>query len=326
MLVASFLLLAAGALLWLGQAPGPAAQPPAANGAQADPAPTTAGAALRVGLIPERDVFAQRRRYRTLADDLAQRLGRPVELVTVNTYQAMLDELAARRVDAAFVGSMVGALAIDRLACEPVAKPVLPDGTANYRGVLFTRGDSPLTTVPALAGRPVAMLRTTLAGNLFPAVEFQRQGVLDGPRAVRPVWLGTHDDVIRAVVEGRADAGAAKDLIVAEHARAHPESPLRWLVVSRPVPNNALIVRRDLAATLAPALRETLLAMDRDAAGRAALAAFGAARFEACAAAEFDPLYDLAGELGAAWPKVGIDGPPPKRRGDTAATTRATGS
>src|SRR4051812_10682421 len=98
------------------------------------PADASASAAsLRIGLIPERDIFAQRARYRALADYLAARLGRPVELVTLNSYENILRDFADRQVDAAFLGSLVAVLAADRLDVRILVKSELPDGATTYR-------------------------------------------------------------------------------------------------------------------------------------------------------------------------------------------------
>src|SRR5581483_554509 len=119
-------------VLWLERQPRLAAEP-AAAAAQPD-APAATGS-LRLGLVPERDIFAQRHRYRQLADYMAARLGQPVELVTLGSYQQILGDFAQRDVDAAFLGSLVTVLAVDRLGARIVVQPMGADGAPSvYRG------------------------------------------------------------------------------------------------------------------------------------------------------------------------------------------------
>ena len=69
--------LAAGLLAlpaWFAGVPGGSPQPRAQEKASTQPA----GRPLRIGLVPERDIFLQRKRYRILADYLSGRMGRPV--------------------------------------------------------------------------------------------------------------------------------------------------------------------------------------------------------------------------------------------------------
>jgi phosphonate transport system substrate-binding protein len=266
---------------------------------------------LRLGLVPERDIFEQRRRYRALAGYLSQRLGQPVDLVTLGSYQQILHDFRNKQVDAAFLGSFVAVLAVDRFGAVVTVKPELVGGVSTYRGVIFVPEKSPLKSLDDLAGRNIVMVRATTAGALFPADELNRRGLLAGPRAVNIAWVGTHDDAILDVLDGRVDAGAAKDLRLDQIQREHPDKPLRRLAVSAPVPESALTIRADLAATLGPRLSAVLLNMSSDPDGRAVLAGLGAQRFVPCTMDQFRPIYDMAAETASVWNVLGIDGPPP---------------
>lgn len=277
-----------------------------------DRATTSAPApALRLGVVPERDIYAQRRRYQTLVAHLEKQLGEPVELVTLSTYQGVLDDLAERKIDGAFVGSLVAVLAVDRLGAQLIAKPQQPDGGSTYRGVLFVRDDSPVRSVRDLSGRTIAMLRATTAGDLFPIYLLHREGMLDGPEAPTMRWMGTHDQVIEQVIDGYAEAGAVKDLRLASFESAHAPTPLRRLAESEPVPNNSLVLCGDLPSERVAQVRRLLLDMHTTEEGRATLASFEAARFLACELDEFHAIYRMVQALGPAWEWLRVDGPAP---------------
>jgi phosphonate transport system substrate-binding protein len=267
---------------------------------------------LRIGLIPERDIFRQRRRYRPLAAYLSKRLGQPVELAMVNTYEAILLDFAEQKIGAAFLGSMVAALAMDRHDARVLAKPELPDGTATYYGVVFVKDGSSVQQFRDLAGRSIAMVRTTTAGNLFPCYLMMRQGLLSGPDAPRIVWVGTHDDVATEVMAGRADAGAIKNLRLETLLSRHSDWKVRRIAASEHVPSNALVLRKDLAEKLGPALTQALLGMTGDALGRDALKAMGTKRFISCSPEEYGPIYDMVQALGSDWRRIGVEGRPPR--------------
>ena len=314
-LVVPLLVLIVAMLWWLGRGPQDAAVSDRLRAEGQDTAPVAAP--LRLALVPERDIFAQRKRHRALADYLSLHLRRPVKLFTLNTYQGVLEDFAEQEVDGAFLGSMVAVLAHDRLGARVLVKPEYEGGVSTYHGVVFVREDSPITSPKELAGKSIAAVRATTAGHLFPFYLLVDQGMLRPDNDWRPPvdlrWVGTHDDVIREVVEGRADAGAAKNLRLDAYETANPGQAVRRLATSEPVPTNALVVRRDLEPALVSQLEATLLAMAETPDGQSTLARFGAERFLRCSIHEYRAIYEMVEPLEPAWEKLGVAGPPPKR-------------
>lgn len=307
-------LLTIGLAVWLSRMP-----PAPTQAAENQPARSTSSTpVLRLGIVPERDIYAQRQRFRALADYLSAKLNRPVELVTLGSYLDILQDFKTKQVDAAFLGSLVATLAIDREQAQIIAKPESDSGIGTYRGMIFVRDDSPIRDLSQLAGSSVAAVRTTMAGQLFPVYTLHEAG-LRGASLPRFIWLGTHDDVVREVLAGKIPAGAAKDLRLTELLKDPSAPKIRILATSSPVPDNALLVRNDLAGSLAPILRDALLGMINDPEGRKTLGEFGAARFVACQQEEFGPIYEMADRLGIEWSELGIEGPRPVR--PNAATT-----
>jgi phosphonate transport system substrate-binding protein len=306
-LAAALVCLTLAVIIWLG---GDTLSPgvDAAGGVDA----STAREPLRIGLIPERDIFEQRRRYEALASYIASVLGRPVELVTNNTYEGVLDDFATGQVDAAFLGSFVAVLAMDRYDARVLVKPETPAGVTTYRSVLFTRADAPIGSIEELAGRSIAMVKATTAGDLFPIHVMVQGGLLDAAAGVDFRWVGTHDAAIQEVVEGRTDAGAAKDLRLIAYEQSHPVVRLRRLEVGPSVPNNALFAGALMPEELAEGLATMLTTMHDEPAGRTTLETFGAGRFVPCEANEYEAIYQMVEGLGDDWSKLGVSGPPPR--------------
>lgn len=302
--------LAVGVAIWLSRLPRDGS--PEAPGEPSTPA--VQAAALRIGLIPERDIFAQRARYRALGDYLASKLNRPVELVTNNTYEGVLDDFASDRVDAAFLGSLVAVLAMDRHGAQVLLKPELPGGVTTYRGVILVGPDSAIRSVEDLAGHSIAMVKATTAGDLFAVFEMTRRGLLSSATPPQIVWVGTHDAVMQEVAAGRVDAGSAKNLRLDAYEAENPDRRFRRLAISEAVPNNALVLRAEAADEIGPLLADVMFQMDGDPEGRRTLAAFGAVRFVPCGAEEYEAIYVMVDVLGERWSALGVSGPPPSRR------------
>jgi phosphonate transport system substrate-binding protein len=306
----SVLLTGLGALIWVTMKPAPRTVTPAE--ASVLPAATQPERVLRLDITPERNPVEQMRRYASLGQYLSGKLAWRVEFSVVNTYQAVLADLAEEKADGAFVGSMVGALAIDRLGVSVLVKPQTFGGVSTYRGVVFVPENSPIKSVDELAGHTLGMVRATTAGDLFPILLLREAHLLDRPDCPRLVYCGTHDDAVAAVLEGRVDAGAAKDLRLTAMLEANPAWKVRRLATSDPVPNNALILRGKAAAEVGAQLSAALLAMGDAAEGRGVLNKMGIERYVPCAAGEYGAVREMAGRLGPDWRRVGVEGPPPR--------------
>jgi len=273
-------------------------------------------AVLRIGLIPERDIFKQFERYRAFRNYLSKRLGGPVELVIDRTYRHVLEDFRNREIDAAFLGSLVTVLAMDELGVAVVAKPELPDGTSTYHGVIFVREDSDIHRLEDLRNHTIGIVPGTTAGYMFPVCVMSELKLLDGPTPAVMVPMGTHDDVAMKVMDGEVDAGAIKNLRLEALERSHPEWKIRRLAKGRCVPNNALCLRADIAGNLAPKLSPILLNMTRNKEGRDALKALGVARFVQCQAKDYMAIYDMAECVEPAWTRLDTPHPLPRRPAD----------
>ncbi len=313
-------------LVWLGIEPDVVT----ANGTSAQAISQSDAAPLRLGLIPERDIFEQRRRYEVLAEYLTGELDRRVTLVTSSTYHGALNDMAEDRTDAAFMGSMVAALTLEMVRARVLVKPQTTDGVSTYRGVIFVRDDSPIRNLEDLAGQSIAMVRTTTAGHLFPIFRLSEYGLLSGEDAVAMRWVGTHDQVIQEVDLGRIAVGAAKDLRIDAYEKQHPMTHFRRLALGDPVPNNALLVRNDMDESLIKELTRVLLEMDQHESGQKVLSVFGAARFLPCQSDEYQAVYDMTEQLGPGWGNIGLSAPQvfmadPASTDATDATSQAEG-
>lgn len=255
-----------------------------------------------IGLIPELDIFVQKARYEPIARYLSQQTGIAVELKILSRYGNILDNFQSGGLDGAFFGSFTGALAIKRLGVEPLARPEYENGISTYSGLVFARKSSGIKTARDMKGKVFVFVdKATTAGWLLPLYFFRKQGIRDYRTWFRETYCsGTHEDAIHAVLNGKADLGAAKDLVFYRLAREHPEitEELEILATSPKVPANTLAVRPDLDPALKRALRSGLLAMAQDAAGRRALAQFGARRFIATAGQDYAPVIEYAERIG----------------------------
>ncbi len=275
-----------------------------------------------IATIPERNIIRQEERYRPLVDYLSRKLVTKVKigLRHLSSYEDIVDEFIEGRVNAAFFGSFVYALTQAKVGVEVIARPV-KDGVSQYRGLIFTRKDSGIKDWKGLKGRSFAIIKATTAAEVFPKMFFKNHGVETLTNYLGEIhYVGSHDMSILKVLNGEIAAGAAKDLIYEKLAREDPRIEKEMVVLARsaPVPENALVVRKNidfvcfnchkeigtggskngLSINLREKLKEILLRLPETAEGREVLRQFGADRFMETTHEDYRELYQMIENLG----------------------------
>jgi phosphonate transport system substrate-binding protein len=257
---------------------------------------------LTLGLIPEQNVFEQVARHKPLQDYLASKTGMDVKLTMLSRYGNIIDYFARNKLDGAFWGSFTGAMAIKKLGVEPIARPLWLDGSSTYRGYIFVKKSGKIRDVADMRGKTVAFVeRATTAGYVFSLAYFREHGVTEIESYFKEIYFtGSHDAAIRAVLNGEADIGTAKNTIFDLVARADPRvtKDLIVLAQSPKVPSNGLGLRKTLEPEIKRQLKNVLLEMDRDKDGVGILKTFGALKFIATAKEDYNPVFDIARKAG----------------------------
>ncbi len=257
---------------------------------------------LTIGLLPEMNVFAQMQRFQPLADHLSREIGIEIKLSMLSRYGNIIERLRTQEIDAAFLGSFTGALAISQLDVIPVARPINPDNTSTYHGHIFTRKDSNITKAIDMQGKTMAFVeRATTAGYVFPLAWLKKEGVNDFTVFFKDYFFtGSHDAAIDAVLNRKADIGAAKNTIFTYYMDSNPRAQKELVIIadSVPVPSNGLCVMPTVSKDTVAKLQAALLGLDKNPSGRLVLEKFRALKFVETSATDYKPVMDMAKEAG----------------------------
>lgn len=186
--------------------------------------------------------------YRPLAQHLAERLGRPVVLRTVDSWEGLAKSLANGETDIALMGPWGYVLANHFSAAQAVAT-ILYQGKPEYFAIMITHPESGLQSLDDLVG-PKGKGRSfafgdkgSTSGYLIPVHAFMQRGI-DPERHFGRVLHTKHQAIQTQVTAGQIDAGAdfnrnrqtmiEQGLIRAERSRVIWQSP--------PLPNDAVAV------------------------------------------------------------------------------------
>lgn len=177
------------------------------------------------------------------------------------------------------------------LLAAPVARAARYGGRPVYFSDVVVRADAPARQFADLRGAAWAFNEPlSFSGHAIVRAHLAQQG-LDGDFFGSVTATGSHQQALRLVLEGQADAAAIDSLVLECELRQRPElaGRLRTLQVLGPHASPPALVR-GLAPALALELREALLRMHEHPAGRLVLARGGLARFAPVSDQDYEPL------------------------------------
>ena len=186
--------------------------------------------------------------YRPLAEHLAQRLGRPVALRTVDSWEGLAKSLASSETDIALMGPW-GYVLAHHHADAQVVSTILYQGKPEYFALIVTHPDSGITSIRDLLGakgrgRSFAFGdKGSTSGYLIPLHFFMQQGV-DPEKHFGRVLHTRHQAIQTQVAAGQLDAGADynrnRSAMIEQGLIQAERSVVIWQ--SAPLPNDAVAV------------------------------------------------------------------------------------
>jgi phosphonate transport system substrate-binding protein len=146
---------------------------------------------------------------------------------------------------------------------EPFAVGV-ERGSPTYNSVLIATVGGPVGKLEDVRGKPFGYGdQASTSSHLAPRAHLLKKTGLDGDRDYRPVHLGTHDAVARAVQAGQVPAGAlSKPILDNLIARGTVDAKkIVQLDLSPPIPNYPIVMQGNLAPALKQSIRAAFLEM-----------------------------------------------------------------
>jgi phosphonate transport system substrate-binding protein len=186
--------------------------------------------------------------YRPLAEHLAKRLGRPVELRTVDTWEGLAKSLSSGETDLALMGPW-GYVLANHIAGAQVISTILYDGKPEYFAIIVTHPESGIKSLADLKGRTFAFGdKGSTSGYLIPFHHFQKQGI-EPEKFFSKVLYTKHQAIETQVAAGQLDAGADynrnRNAMIEQGLIQADRSRIIW--TSDALPNDAFAVSQTIA-------------------------------------------------------------------------------
>ena len=238
----------------------------AANSTPAEtcPAKTATATRLRFGVIRYGSSTYIHAGYEPLVRYLQEHLGMPVDLVVVEHYDSIVSALARREMDLAFLTPVAYVKAKEKDTCLQTLATRVQDGAFHYAGYVVTRRDAGFSDLRQLAGKRIALVAPSSAsGYVFPMQQMIAAGLDPKKDFANILFVGDHSAVLRAVVEGRADAGATWSKALQIEGQAGLDiGSLQILGITGHIPNDVMVARSDLDSVLIARVMTIMLGLN----------------------------------------------------------------
>lgn len=237
---------------------------------------------LRFGVVPQVDRAALEATWKPVLDELTKTTGLEFELVLDPDILSFEKRLYSGDLDFAYCNPYHSLMARQKTQYEPLVR----DGGNTLTGILVVRKDSGIKSLKALAGQSLAFpAPNALAASLVIRAHLKREEKID----IKPVYLKNHDDVYRAVAEGKSKAGGG---VMKTFQAAPPEirDQLTVLYTTKPMAPHPVVVHPKVDKATQEKVQKGLLALGDTEEGRKLLASVPMKKIAPATIADYRPL------------------------------------
>ena len=261
---------------------------------------------------------ATREHVDTFCRALAAATGLDVTGIGLWHYHRLLEAMEMGDVDIAWLPPIPAAQAAFDGRATPLAVPVR-GGVSSYSTALFVRESSRVRSPTDLVHARAAWVdRQSLSGYLLIRAHLRGLGVVPEHSFANERFLGSHEAVVRAVLDDTADVGATFIHLDERPGRRNPrilragwgEATVRVIAQAGPIPSDVMAASARLGAAEAQLVQDALVQGQHPALRAASMALTGAEIFAAPIPAHLQALALLLPRLderaqprASIWPK-----------------------
>ena len=163
-------------------------------------------AVLRVSAIPDEAPTELQRKFKPLGEYLSQATGMKVVFTPVSDYAAVVESLATKKLDLAWLGGFTYVQA--KIRTNGTAIPIVQRAEDAVFTSKFITADPAIKTLADLKGKTFAFgAPSSTSGSLMPRFFLQQDGLNPEKDFKTVAYSGAHDATVAFVAAGKADAG-----------------------------------------------------------------------------------------------------------------------
>ena len=220
-------------------------------------------AVLRVSAIPDEAPTELQRKFKPLGEYLSQATGMKVVFTPVSDYAAVVESLATKKLDLAWLGGFTYVQA--KIRTNGTAIPIVQRAEDAVFTSKFITADPAIKTLADLKGKTFAFgAPSSTSGSLMPRFFLQQDGLNPEKDFKTVAYSGAHDATVAFVAAGKADAGVLNtsvwDKLV--ESKKVDTSKVRVFATTPTYFDYNWTVRGDLDPAIIKKLKDAFLALD----------------------------------------------------------------
>ncbi len=225
----------------------------------------SAATELNFGVTPYLSEEQMRASFEPILQALSKKSGQRVNLIIARDYSDLAEKMQVGIVDLGAFSPFSYIEAVETASVKIFATQIV-EGSPTYTGLIIARKDSGYTKIDQLEGKVFAFVDPKSAsGFLYPRAMLIKQAKDPDVFFKKTLFAGSHDKVIRAVLDRKVDGGATYDGALDITKRKGLQTDLlNILAKTEPIPYDAFTARKDLPADLFKKVRTFFLGLSAD--------------------------------------------------------------
>lgn len=162
---------------------------------------------LRISAIPDEAPTELQRKFKPLGEYLSLETGMKVEFIPVTDYAAVVEALATKKIDMAWLGGFTFIQA--KIRTNGTAIPIIQRlEDENFMSRFIVPIDSPIKSLKDLKGKTFAFgSPSSTSGHLMPRFFLMQAGIQADTDLKNIAFSGAHDATVAFVASGKVEAG-----------------------------------------------------------------------------------------------------------------------
>jgi phosphate/phosphite/phosphonate ABC transporter binding protein len=198
--------------------------------------------------------------YTPILEEIAEKLGRKARIIIVSDYDSLGRSLLKGTIDIGWFSPFAYVSAKNKGDIVPLVTTVV-NKNASYHGYIIARKDQAFHSIDSLKGRRFAFVdKQSASGYVYPKAMLLEQGKDPDRFFSETMFLGSHNRVIDAVLDGTVDAGATySEAMDTAKGYGVPVHDLSILSKTDPIPKDVIAGRPGLDAQLLVSLKQVFI-------------------------------------------------------------------
>lgn len=198
--------------------------------------------------------------YLPVIKTVCKKVGFTPRVLVATDYDVLSNSLIDGIVDVGWFSPLAYVNARSKAPVTPLATPIV-NGAPNYLGFIITTKESGIIDLMSVKGHQMAFVDPKSAsGYAYPRLLLKRAGIDPEKDLDEQLFLGTHSNVVEAILSGSVKVGATYSEAIddAKH-RGLDVSKLVYLAQTDPIPKDCIAARPDFDQDISYNLKEAFI-------------------------------------------------------------------